>query len=469
MKTISEQIRDLEATRAAKAARAQEVLQKSMDEGRSTDDAEAEEFDTLEGEIKQIDADMNRLRKAEQFAVQKGARVVAPVTGEDPVSNASRQRAYGPTIIVASKDKDEKFAGQNFTRKVIARALAHMEGIGGRSPAEIAQERWGKTNPTLVQVIKTGVAAGGSGSGDWGAELVTADNRYTGDFIEYLYGKTLFDQLPLKEIPANVTIKGQDGASSAFFIGENKAIKVTNADFSTVSLTPLKVAAIAALSKELVRDSSPAAEALVRDSLVQASSQKVDSTFFSTTAAVNGVSPAGILNSVAGHNTHGSTIDGVIGDIKQLYALFQSFKNASGLVVVTTPSQAKALSLMQNALGQFAFPGVTQMGGTLLGDTVYTGDNVTAGHLILMKPSDIYRIGDSGVSVSVTDVATIEQDDAPAGEGDAPTAASATLMSLWQTEQIGIKVVRSVNWAKRRSHAVQYIDNADYGATDTST
>jgi hypothetical protein len=129
----------------------------------------------------------------------------------------------------------------------------------------------------------------------------------------------------------------------------------------------------------------------------------------------------------------------------------------------------KALSLMQNALGQFAFPGVTQNGGTLLGDTVYTGDNVTSGHLILMKPSDIWRIGDSGVMVSVTDVATIEQDGAPQGAGDVPTAASATLMSMWQTEQIGVKVVRSVNFAKRRSHAVQLIDNADYGAADTST
>jgi len=463
VKTYAEQIRDLEATRAAKAARMQEVLQKSMDEGRSSDVSEQEEFDSLDGEIKQLDGDLVRLKRLESLAVQKGRTVVQ---GDEP-SKAGAQR--GPTIIVQSKDKDEKFQGQNYTRMVIARALAHMEGIGGRSPAQIAEARWGKTNPTLVNVIKAGVAGGGSDAGEWGAELVTADNRYTGDFIEYLYGKTLFDQLPLKEVPANVTIKGQDGASSAFWVGQSKGIPVTNADFSTVSLTPLKVAAIATMSKELVRDSSPAAEALVRDALVQASSQKVDSTFFSTAAASAGVSPAGILNGVAGHNSHGTSIDGVIADVRLLYEIFQGYKNASGLAIVTTPSMAKALSLMQNALGQFAFPGVSQMGGTLLGDTVYTGDNVTSGHFILLKPSDIYRIGDTGVSVSVTDVATIEQDSAPAGAGDVPTAASATLMSMWQTESIGVKVVRSVNFAKRRSHAVQYIDNADYGAATTGT
>jgi hypothetical protein len=469
MKTWAERIKALEATLLAKRERMSELMQKALDDGRGTDSAEAEEVDTLRDECKQLLADITRAKECEALALANARTVVAAAADEDPAANGSRQRAAGPTIIVASKDKDEAFKGQNFTRMVIARALAHMAGIGGPTPAQIAEKRWGKTNPTLVNVIKAGVAGGGSDSGEWGAELVQADTRYTGDFIEYLYGKTLFDQLPLKQVPANVTIKGQDGAATGFWVGQSKAIPVTTADFSTVNLTPLKVGAIAVMSKELVRDSSPAAEALVRDALVQASAQKVDSTFFSTAAAVNGVSPAGILNGVAGHNTHGSSIDGVIADVKQLYAIFQSFKNASGLAVVTTPSMAKALSLMQNALGQFAFPGITQNGGTLLGDQVYTGDNVTSGHFILLKPSDIYRIGDSGVMVSVTDVATIEQDSDPQGEGDTPTAASATLSSLWQTEQIGIKVVRSVNFAKRRSHAVQYIDNADYGAVDTST
>ena len=46
-------------------------------------------------------------------------------------------------------------------------------------------------------------------------------------------------------------------------------------DFSTVSLTPQKVAAIAVVSNELLRDSSPSAEMLVRDALAEASAQKV--------------------------------------------------------------------------------------------------------------------------------------------------------------------------------------------------
>ena len=61
-KTISEQIADLEATRDQKSARMKEVVQKSLDEGRSTNTAEAEEFDTLEAEVKTINEDLVRLR-----------------------------------------------------------------------------------------------------------------------------------------------------------------------------------------------------------------------------------------------------------------------------------------------------------------------------------------------------------------------------------------------------------------------
>lgn len=472
MKTIAEQIRDLEATRAAKAARMTEVVQKSLDEGRSTDEAEQEEFDNLDAEIKQIDGDLVRLKRLESLAVQKGRTIEAPAQGASPAKSGSEQRgSSGPTIIMRSGDADDKFPGQSFTRIAIAKALAHMEGIGGRTPAEIAKHRWGKTNPTLVQVIKAGVAGGGTDSGEWGAELAQANTRYTGDFVEYLYGMTLFDKLPLKTAPANVVIKGQDGASTAFWVGQSKAIPATTADFTSFELNDLEVGAIASVSKKLVRQSSPSAEMLVRDSLVNASAQRIDTTFLSTAAAVSGVSPAGLLNGVAGHNTHGPGVEGVIADVKQLYAIFQSYKNASNLGFVTTPELAKALSLMLTSLGTRQFPEMTGNGGSLLGDPVWVGDNVPSGAFILMKPSDIYRIEDSGsgVQVSISDVATIEQDSDPQGAADTPTAASATLISAFQTESILFKVVRNVNYAKRRSHAVQYIDNADYGATDTST
>ncbi|MET3459814.1 hypothetical protein [Variovorax atrisoli] len=122
---------------------------------------------------------------------------------------------------------------------------------------------------------------------------------------------------------------------------------------------------------------------------------------------------------------------------------------------------------MTNALGQTEFPGITANGGTLLGDPVVTGDNVGSGQLILLKPSDIYRIGDSGIEVSISREAMIEQDTAPTGATDTPTAASANMTSMFQTESTAIKVVRSINFAKRRASAVAFVTGADYGAPVT--
>jgi len=460
MPNVSDQIKDLENTRAAKVARMEEVAKKSMDAGRSMEDDEAEEFDSIEAEVKQIDADITRLRKLEAFTAQR-ATPVAGKSGAEAGASRSGQGSQGPTIIVKSQDADEKFKGQNYTRIVIAKALARLEDA---NPVAIAQRRWGKSSPQLVQVIKAAVAGGGTDSGEWGAELVQADTRYTGDFIEFLYAQTVFDKLPLREVPANVAIKGQDGAATGYWVGQSKAIPATKADFSTVNLAPLKVAALAVVSNELLRDSTPAAEELVRDALVQASAQRVDQTFLSSLAAVAGVSPAGILNGLTAIASSGNDIASVIEDVKALYAQFIAAKNAAGLQFVTTPALGKALSLMQNALGNFGFPGIGANGGALLGDPVVTGDNVAEGNLILLKPSDIYRIGDYGIQVSISRDASIEQDTAPTGATDTPTGMTATnLTSMFQEESTAIKVVRPINFAKRRNSAVAYVSGAAYG------
>jgi len=460
-KTVSEQIRDLENTRAAKAAQMQGVLQKSLDEGRSTDEAEAEEFDTLEGEIKQIDADLVRLKRMEALLAQSAKAVSG---NSAPAASTARQITGAPSIIV-QRDAEEKFKGQNYVRMVIARTAAKLFDT---SATRIAMDRWGKTNPLLVELIKANeVPGGGSGSGEWGAELVSADNRYTGDFIEYLYSQTIYNRLGLREVPAHVAIKGQDGQATGYWVGESKPIPATTVDFSTVNLTPLKVAALAVVSNELLRDSSPAAEALVRDALVWAAVQRIDGTFLSASAASAGVSPAGMLNGVTAISTSGSDGDGLRADIKALYAPFIAANNASGLSFVASTSLAKSIQLMRNALGQREFEGVTQMGGTLEGDPLVTGDNVSASHLILLKPSDIYRIGAMGIEVSMSRDATIEQNTIPTGATDTPVGMSTAATNMFQTESTAIKIVQSINFAKRRSHVVQYVNDAAYGTIGT--
>jgi HK97 family phage major capsid protein len=442
-----EQIRSFQQKRNEAVERQAAIMQAAGDEGRTLDAEEQSEWDGLDTEVKHVDDHLVRLRK---------------MAGET-ASPTEEVKGKAPTVFVRKQDKDEDFEGQNFTRRVIARTLSKLDD-DGRSPGQIAEERWGKSAPTLVRVIKAGIPGGsayGTGSDSWGTELVSADNRFTGDFVEFLAGMTVFDRLPLREIPANVSVKGQDGIGTGYWVGEKQAIKMSAQDFSDVQLTAKKVAGLTVVSKELLRYSSPAAERLLRDALLETLRQVTDTTFFGT-AGSSASTPAGILNGVAAQSTEGADADGVRGDINKLYALFIAAKNASGLSIVTTPTLAKTISLMRNALGQREFGDLGAAGGTLEGDPVYTGDNVTSTHFILLKPSDIWRIGDMGVEVSLSQDATIEMDTTPTGEGSGPTAASASLVNMFQTDQVAFKVVRPINFAKRRTSAVQYVNNAAY-------
>jgi HK97 family phage prohead protease len=445
VKTIAE----LRAERETKAARMGELMQLRKANDGTFGDAERAEYDAASNEVDSLDDDIRELKF--HAVNSQGARAAEGTTQRSAV--ASRGRTL-PTSFGA---KEDEFLGQSYTRRVIAKALAAMN-YG--SAVEVASQRY-KSNPLLVEVIKADVAGGGAGSGEWGAELVSADNRFNGDFIKFLHSKTVFDSLPLRSVPANVTIKGQDGAATANWVGESKAIPATAADFSTVSLTPQKVAAIAVVSNELLRDSSPSAEMLVRDALVEASAQKVDTHFFSTTAASSGVYPAGILNGVVVGTTGGATEAELIGDIAGLMRNFITAKyDINGLVWCMSPLLALQISLMRNALGQNAF---ATMPNTLEGRPVYSGHNVGTGDLILMSAGDIWKIGDSGVQVSISREATIEQDDAPQGATDTPVTMSTKFTNMFQAESTAIKVVRSINWAKRRTGAVHYIGNATYG------
>ena len=48
--------------------------------------------------------------------------------------------------------------------------------------------------------------------------------------------------------------------------------------------------------------------------------------------------------------------------------------------------------------------------------------------------------------------ATIEASDAPTGEGVTPTAQSAAMVSMFQTDMVAIRAIRDLNWQYRRTN-----------------
>lgn len=184
MASLAEQIAALEAKRAANTARMEEVMQKSADEGRSTDEAEQEEFDSLDAEIKSIDGDIVRLRNLEKAKLAT-AKAVKDVDTEDK----GAQVRSGVSVKPAEKlDK-----GIGFAR--YAQVLAAAKGDITLAKS-IAENRF-SGDDRLKTIFKAAVEAGTTTDPVWAGALV-AHNELTSDFIDYLRPVTSKSKTPAK-------------------------------------------------------------------------------------------------------------------------------------------------------------------------------------------------------------------------------------------------------------------------------
>jgi len=320
-----------------------------------------------------------------------------------------------------------------------------------------------------VTSLKAAVSAGTTTDPTWAAPLVDTYQRFTGDFLEYLRPQTIIGKFgangvpALRRIPFNVSIVGQTSGGSAGWVGEGAPKPLTKFDYNDVNLRWAKVAAIAVITDELLRFSNPGAEALVRDNLAAAVIERLDIDFVNPAkAAVSNVSPASITNGVTPIASSGTDEDAIRADIKALMQTYLAANVSPTSAVWIMPSMvALSLSLMSNPLGQAAFPGITMTGGTFNGMPVIVSDYVPAGTVILANANDIFLADDGQVTIDASREASLQMN-------DAPTAGATTSVSLWQTNSVGIRAERWINWAKRRASAVAVLSGVAWGGAATT-
>ena len=366
MKTFAEQVADLKATRAAKAEELKSVAQKSMDEGRSMDNAEAERFDTLSSEIKSLDGDIARLSRMAEIDAESAKPVEAGQKAALPAVGGLRLPAQ-------AKNTEKLEPGIGFARLARVKAVAHIEH---RDPAQIAQAMY-PDDENLVKslVTKTAVPAAATSSATWAGNLITDGGVGFADFVEYLRPRTLLGQISprLRNLPFDTPVLVQGSGGAAKWVKEGSAKPLTQWTYTTAKMAPLKVATIAAATKETLMRASVAADTLLRDELARAVGAALDTTFVSDDAAVSNTSPAGIRNGVAAVTLTGDgTIAGIRCDIAaMLKELVGDNLSVSGAFWVMPETLAIDLSLIANEVGNAAFPGITPQGGTLAGLPVY--------------------------------------------------------------------------------------------------
>jgi HK97 family phage major capsid protein/HK97 family phage prohead protease len=455
--TTNERIAAFEARRAAHQARMQEISDAAGERGETMDESEQEEFDTLHGEIKEIDGDLARQRALATL----NAKAAKPVEPAPTVKAASESR--GKPVAISTRPNREK--GIGFARYVMA--LANTKGNRFEA-AQYAKDEWGDGADDVVAQLrrkpaahtKAAVAAGDTGTTGWAAELFEPTNLVS-EFLEMLRPMTLIGRIPgLRTVPFNIKVPSQTGGGTYAWVGEGQPKPLTAATFGQVTLGVAKAAGIIVLTDELVRFSSPSAEALVRDEMLQGITRFLDAQFIDPTiAAVTDVSPASITNGVSGTAASDTTEAAAKADLNALLQGLADDNYPLGeIVLITSESIAFALGGLENALGQQSFM-LSVGGGEIRGVPVVTSNSVGAQIVAVHAPS-IFVADEGGVEIDMSREASVQMDDSPdpAESVDADTV----MVSLWQANLIGLRAERFINWKKARSTAVDRIHTVAY-------
>jgi len=463
---FAEQIKSFKDTMVQKSARQKELMEAA--EGRTLDEVESEEFDTITDELKAAEVHIKRLEVMEKANIAAAA----------PVQDVTKQTHRAPLV---AKNTEKLEPGILFARY----AMCKMASQNNPAMAvEIAKSKYPQhegmiktldleaRGQKMQGLMKATVEAGTTLDTTWAAPLVDYQN-FAGDFVEYLRPRTILGQFgtggipSLNRIPFNVRIAGQTTGGQAYWVGEGAPKPLTAFDFNDTELRWNKIATIAVLTNELIRFSDPSAERLVRDGLAAAVIERADIDFVDPAkAAVANVSPASITNGIVGITSSGNTAEDIRADVAALWAPFIAARNAPrNAVYLMDSTTALALSMMQNPLGQSEFPGLTLNGGTFMGVPVIVSDYLPVdsggGMVVLLNASDIWLADDGQVTIDASREASLQMLDNPTN--NSATGTPTTMVSMFQTNSTAFLAERFINWQRRRASAVSYLVDVNWG------
>jgi HK97 family phage major capsid protein/HK97 family phage prohead protease len=447
-KTIAEQVREFENKRAANQARMLEITELAGDDARTFTAEETEEFETLEREVKEIDAHIPRLKTLEKQMIERAVPISQEV-GSDPEKGAQARSVHSPIQVTRNLPK-----GIGMARMIIA---LH-KGQGNRQVAAQIAAVECKDTPEVEMVLKTEIIPGTTVGTSFASALFPPAQVLYGEFLDLLRPATILGRIPsIRYVPFNVTVPAQTGGGTFGWVGENNPKPVTSLAFSTVTLPFNKVAGIVPMSKELLRFGVPSTEILITNSLVKDTAQFIDTQLFDPTVHLStGVQPASFTDQVVNKVASGTTAAAFRADLAvQIKVYITNNDDPREIVILMSATTALSLSLIRNALGQKEFPDLTVNGGSVEGFPVIVSEAIS-NRIIFLKASDVI-VADGGVEIDMSQEASLVMTDAP---GSSPAATS--LVSLYQRNLVAIRVEKLITWKKGRTHTCQYISGAVY-------
>ena len=463
MSTLKEQMTAFENKRAATVAAMDALMKAASDAGETLDTESSEKFDTMAAEIKTIDEHLTRLRAMEKFQTETTLTTATVITENTGKEGTTQKVKQGDGVLKSNRNLPP---GMGLARYVKALAFAK----GNNAEAQAYAKQWDDSTPEVTMALKAAVAAGTTTDSAWAGPLVYNANL-ANEFVEYLRPQLIIGKISgFRRVPFNVRFPTQSSGSTVGWVGEGAGKPVSKLQLSSSTLGFAKAAGIVVITQELARFSSPSAELLVRDDLAAQMIYFLDQQFIDPgVAAVANTNPASILNGASNVRQAAATwttMANVLTDVKVLLGTFAAneINLDANSYWVMTPDTALALSLLLNTGGTaFAFPEITISGGTFLGLPVIVSNSVphsvSAGAIVaLVKANEVFLADDGQVAIDVSQEASLLMDSAPTTQTSA-TPTGSSVVSMFQTNSIAIRAERIINWARRRTYGVGYIDN----------
>ncbi|MBD9378538.1 phage major capsid protein [Pseudoxanthomonas sp. PXM04] len=268
-------LQEIRQRKAAKVAEQRALLAKAQTENRNLNTDEAAKFDALKAEVTELEAAEAR----QQF-----------------VDDAER-RSTGVTVIAGNGGDTIGALESRVSLMRVLQAGVEQRALTG-AELEYTQEterRTGrKAQGTFVPMSALERRVNTTGSAP---ELVPTDHR-ADLYIQPLRNRLLARRLGVRVLSGlhgNVSIPKHGTGVSVGWVAENGAVPESDVNPSNITLTPKHAGGLTELSRQLIMQSSPDVEQLVRDDFAAVLAQAIDSALIKGGGTNE---PTGVLSTV---------------------------------------------------------------------------------------------------------------------------------------------------------------------------
>lgn len=266
-------LHEIREKRAALVAEMRSILSAAETAKRSLSAEEQTRFDGLKTEIQQLEAQEARAA----FLEEQERRMLGTVAGAEHRDAANLESRVSLLDVLQAGLEGRVLTGAAAEYSREAERRTGRKPQGAFVPLALLEQR--------VAVTSSDTAGG---------YLVGTDHR-ADQFIAPFRNKLLMRRLGarvLSGLRGDVAIPKQTGSVTAGWVGENSALSASDMTFGAVAMTPRHVGALSEMSRQLIQQSSPDIEQLLRDDMSFGLAQAIDSAMI----AGDGITePLGIL------------------------------------------------------------------------------------------------------------------------------------------------------------------------------